>query len=277
MIARGFRPVVWVFMIGAAVLVCYMLNLRVAAERAELARLDRRIVATQQSIRALQTEVGTRSRIPQLEEWNEDVLALSAPVSGQYLQGDVSLARFDTRQPALADQSEVRLASAETGAAAPQADRPARAPSATPAPQRAVTTADLRPEIRRVSLAVSDDRAVVPRAAASKPRDTAERTRRETTPVRAVARDERRPAPARNVARDDRRPAPARTVAREDRRPAPVRTASREDPRPAPARTAARAAVAPVRGASGRAIVRERPTRDLRKDDQPQRRRGARD
>ena len=86
MIARGFRPVVWVFMIGIAVLGCYMLNLRVASERAELARLDRRIVATQQSIRTLQTEVGTRSRIPQLEEWNEDVLALSAPASTQYLQ-----------------------------------------------------------------------------------------------------------------------------------------------------------------------------------------------
>ena len=41
MIARGFRPVVWVFMISVAVLGCYMLNLRVAAERAELAKLDR--------------------------------------------------------------------------------------------------------------------------------------------------------------------------------------------------------------------------------------------
>ena len=103
MIARGFRPVVWVFMIGVAVLGCYMLNLRVASERAELAKLDRRIVATQQSIRALQTEVGTRSRIPQLEEWNDDVLALAAPASTQYLQQNVSLARFDTRQPQLAD------------------------------------------------------------------------------------------------------------------------------------------------------------------------------
>ena len=132
MIARGFRPVVWVFTVGAAVLGCYMLNLRVAAERAELAKLDRRIVATQQSIRALQTEVGTRSRIPQLEEWNSEVLALAAPVTGQYLQRDVSLARFDTRQPQLSDQAEVRLASAETGT------RRGRAPAVTPAPQRAV-------------------------------------------------------------------------------------------------------------------------------------------
>ena len=81
MIARSFRPVVWVFMIGTAVLGCYLLNLRVAAERAELAKLDRQIIAAQRSIRALQTEVGTRSRIPQLQEWNNEVLALSAPVT----------------------------------------------------------------------------------------------------------------------------------------------------------------------------------------------------
>jgi len=271
MIARGFRPVVWVFMIGAAVLVCYMLNLRVAAERAELARLDRRIVATQQSIRALQTEVGTRSRIPQLEEWNNDVLALSAPATGQYLQSNVSLARFDTRQPQLADQAEVRLASAETGAAAPDADRPARAPSATPAPQRAIAAppAAARPEIRRVSLAVSDDI-----SALAKPRDTAERPRREAAPaVRTAAREER----ARPIARDERRPAPIRSASSDERRPAPIRTAARDDRRPPPARTAARAAAAPVRGAAGRVLAAERPGRELRKDTRPERRRVARD
>ena len=176
MIARGFRPVVWVFMIGAAVLVCYMLNLRVAAERAELVKLDRRIVATQQSIRALQTEVGTRSRIPQLEEWNEDVLALAAPVTGQYLQQNVSLARFDTRQPQLADQAEVRLASAETAETPPPAAAvPGEAPSATPAPQRAIATppaAGARPEVRRASLLVS------PAVPVSRKDETAERDRR---------------------------------------------------------------------------------------------------
>ena len=64
MMARGFRPVGWVAALGAAALGCYMLSLRVASERADLARLDRKIIATQQNIRTLQTEVGTRSRIP---------------------------------------------------------------------------------------------------------------------------------------------------------------------------------------------------------------------
>lgn len=261
MIARGFRPVVWVFMVGVAVLSCYMLNLRVAAERAELTKLDRQIVATQQSIRSLQTEVGTRSRIPQLEEWNSEVLALSAPVTGQYMQRNVSLARFDTRQPQLSDQAEVRLASAETG------DTPTRAtPAATPAPQRAVAAPATvaRPEVRRASLVEAPRTAEV-----TKPRDAAERPRRESERViRAAARDEIRPGP-----REDR----VRTAARDERRSAPVRVAARDDRRATPVRTTSRAAAAPARGASGRVLASERPARALRKDERPERRGSARD
>ena len=44
MIARGFKPVVWVAAVGAAALGCYMLSLRVAAERADLTSLQHRIV-----------------------------------------------------------------------------------------------------------------------------------------------------------------------------------------------------------------------------------------
>jgi len=282
MIARGFRPVVWVFMVGAAVLGCYMLNLRVAAERAELAKLDRRIIATQQSIRALQTEVGTRSRIPQLEEWNQDVLALAAPVTGQYLQQNVSLARFDARQPQLSDQAEIRLASAETG----EAPRTGGAPSATPAPQRAVATPATpnapaaRPEVRRASLTLES---LAP-ADAPKRREIIAPRREADRVVRAAARDELRPAPreerTRTAAREERRPAPARAVTRDERRPAPVRTAVREERRPAPARAAparasTRTAAAPTRGASTR-LVADRPARALRKDAAAERRRSNR-
>jgi hypothetical protein len=271
MIARGFRPVVWVFMIGVAVLGCYMLNLRVASERAELAKLDRRIVATQQSIRALQTEVGTRSRIPQLEEWNEDVLALAAPVTGQYVQQNVSLARFDTRQPQISDQAEVRLASAETPAGA----APVPAQAAAPTPQRAIaapTPVAAQPEVRRASLLIAPD---APRSA--KPRETLVAPRREADRVlRVAARDDVRPGPrgeerARPVSRDDR----ARPGPREERRPAPVRTAARDDRRQAPGRATARAAAAP--GAAGRILATQRPVRELRKDERPDRRRNARD
>jgi hypothetical protein len=278
MIARGFRPVVWVFMIGVAVLGCYMLNLRVASERAELAKLDRRIVATQQSIRALQTEVGTRSRIPQLEEWNDDVLALSAPASTQYLQQNVSLARFDTRQPQLSDQAEVRLASAETGDVARPEAVPAPAPATTaiPAPQRAIAPAPVaaRPEVRRASLLIAPEA-----PAGTKPREAAAPPRRDTDRVvRIAVRDDVRPGPrderARPVAaRPDRvRPGPGSADAR---RPAPVRTAARDDRRPAPGRATVRAAAAP--GAAGRVLAAQRPASELRKDERSDRRRSTRD
>ena len=261
MIARGFRPVVWVFMIGVAVLGCYMLNLRVAAERAELAKLDRRIVATQQNIRSLQTEVGTRSRIPQLEEWNDEVLALSAPATGQYLQHDVSLARFDTRQPQLADQAEVRLASAGTG------DRPGEAPSATPAPQRAIAAppAAARPEVRRASLLIAPATPAAPKV------------RESDRVIRTAARDEVRPGPREARVRTPSRDERSRPAARDDHRPAPVRTAARDEVRPGPARTTTRAAAAPARGASGRVIAGERTSRGLHRDARPDRRRSARD
>src|SRR3546814_18705961 len=64
------------------------------------------------SIRQLQSELGTRERLPQIEKWNAEVLALSAPKAGQYLDGAVELAAFandgrpslDARlQPAIAD------------------------------------------------------------------------------------------------------------------------------------------------------------------------------
>jgi hypothetical protein len=135
MIARGFKPVGWVAAVGGAALGCYMLSLQVAAARADVTHLDRQIVQAEQQIRSLQTELGTRGRLQQLEAWNDDVLALSAPTSGQYVADHASLARFDIRQPQLADQTaDVRLA------AAPAPSTPA----ATPAPQA--------PVVRRASL-----------------------------------------------------------------------------------------------------------------------------
>jgi hypothetical protein len=152
MIARGFKPVAWVAAIGTAALGCYMLSLQVAAERAELAALERRIVDTQRDIRALQTELGTRGRLSQLEQWNADVLALSAPVAGQFLESNLSLARFDVRQRTLADQAEVRLAAAESAPAVP-AQLPVRMAAAAPVPPAPVAASV--PLVRRAGLDVA--------------------------------------------------------------------------------------------------------------------------
>ncbi len=184
MIARGFKPVAWVAAIGTAALACYMLSLQVAAERAELAGLEHRIVATRQQIRNLQTELGTRGRLQQLEQWNAEVLALSAPAAGQFLPSTVSLARFDVGRGPAPIESEVRLAAANTVAppvrpapVAPStrtvsAPNPAiRLASAQAAPASA-TPAPQRPTVRRISLDVAAPVAPTP-ARAAEPRRSA--------------------------------------------------------------------------------------------------------
>lgn len=124
MIARGFKSVAWVGAVGSAALGCYMVSLQVATERAELARVEAAIIAAKQDIRSLQTELGTRGRLSQLEHWNAEVLALSAPSSQQFVDDAFTLARLDQREPSVGERAgEVQLASADTGAA--PAARPA--------------------------------------------------------------------------------------------------------------------------------------------------------
>jgi hypothetical protein len=115
MMARGFKPVGWVAAVAGAALGCYMLSLNVASERADLEKIEHQIISTKQDIRSLQTELGTRGRMAQLETWNAEVLALSAPATGQFLDDELKLARFDQPAPTLDDRANLRLASAETG------------------------------------------------------------------------------------------------------------------------------------------------------------------
>lgn len=139
MIARGFRSVIWVATVGGAALSCYMVSLRVATERNELAKVERQIIAAKRDIRSLQTELGTRGRMTQLEQWNAEVLALAAPNSAQFLKDEFTLARLYRSDPTVADRSaEVRLASAETAAAKP-------AETAKPATQPVVQAVAERP------------------------------------------------------------------------------------------------------------------------------------
>jgi hypothetical protein len=173
MMARGFKPVGWVAAVAGAALCCYMLSLNVAAERAELARIERQIVVAKQDIRTLQTELGTRGRMAQLEQWNAEVLALSAPKAAQFLESEIVLARFETRQPSFEERSQVRMAAAElpkpvpapvlapadyAAAAAVAAREPKPmvhraafvAPLAQPALQKAAATikAEIKPQLR---------------------------------------------------------------------------------------------------------------------------------
>ena len=153
MIARGFKSVIWAATVGGAALGCYMVSLRVATERSELAKVERQIVAAKREIRSLQTELGTRGRMTQLEQWNSDVLALSAPSSAQYLKDEFTLARLDRHEPTVADRAtQVRLASAEAQSAkAAEPAKPVPAPVVTAVAER---PASPPPLLRHASLSV---------------------------------------------------------------------------------------------------------------------------
>ena len=84
MIAHKFRPVVWVVGCAFAATALYTVSLGVASERTHLEDLDQQIAVTQRDIRQLQTEVGTRASLRQLERWNVKALALSAPKAAQF-------------------------------------------------------------------------------------------------------------------------------------------------------------------------------------------------
>jgi hypothetical protein len=110
--ARSFRSVFMVASCAGAALGCYLVSLRVASERAALEDVETKIVLAQRDIRLLQTEIGTRGRLAQLERWNVKVLALSAPSADQFLEGGFQLARLGRPDPTPAVDAPVVLASA---------------------------------------------------------------------------------------------------------------------------------------------------------------------
>jgi len=187
MIARGFKPVGWVAAVAGAALSCYMLSLNVAAERAELAKVERRIIAAKQEIRTLQTELGTRGRLQQLEHWNAEVLALSAPKSSQFLEDELMLARFDKREKTVEERAAVQMASAETKPIVPRTPKVVQA-DYVPAPQpRAVESSSL---VHRASYVVESEKPVeTKKAAAEKPKAAAEK------PVTTAKADKPAPEP----------------------------------------------------------------------------------
>ena len=112
---RSFRSVGWVATIAGTALCCYLVSLRVASERAALEDVETEIVLAQRDIRLLQTEIGTRGRLAQLERWNVKVLALSAPSADQFLEGGFALAKLTQPERKVDLDAPVVLASAPVG------------------------------------------------------------------------------------------------------------------------------------------------------------------
>lgn len=97
MAAYRLRGLGWFAGCAAMVLGFYLVSLRVAHERNRLEGLNRQIRTAERDIRALETEFDTRANLQQLERWNGDILALSAPTAGQFVRNEAQLAavRFD--------------------------------------------------------------------------------------------------------------------------------------------------------------------------------------
>ncbi|MEY3657331.1 MAG: hypothetical protein RLZZ561_1707 [Pseudomonadota bacterium] len=153
MIAHKFRPVVWVVGCAFAATALYTVSLGVASERTRMEELDQQIAMTQRDIRQLQTEMGTRASLRQLERWNVEALALSAPKAGQFRATEAALKTIDggalpadgfTPPPVMVAAA---TRPAATGAAAPVEQKIAMAsPAAAPVPAKASKAVSNKPQ-----------------------------------------------------------------------------------------------------------------------------------
>jgi len=141
MSARGFGSVIWAGAVAGAALGFYLVSLNVASERAELEQVETKIALAQRDIRLLQTEIGTRGRLAQLERWNVKFIRLAAPTADQFVEGGFQLATMVAPHKKPVIEAPVVLASAPVEQAIsnrPQltgdADRP---PAHTTAPKAA--------------------------------------------------------------------------------------------------------------------------------------------
>jgi len=153
MSARSFRSVFMVASCAGAALGCYLVSLRVASERAALEDVETRIVLAQRDMRLLQTEIGTRGRLSQLERWNAGAFALSAPTADQFLKGGFELARLAQPERKVNFQAPVVLASAPAPANRPVIGEPETddsGASAAVAPNALLHEASLKIETREV-------------------------------------------------------------------------------------------------------------------------------
>ncbi len=76
----------------------YPLSLQVATTRSDVLQVERDIRRTRENIRYLETELGARASLRQLERWNAEVFGYAAPTASQYLAGEQELASANSRE-----------------------------------------------------------------------------------------------------------------------------------------------------------------------------------
>ena len=170
MSTRSFGSLFMVASCAGAALGCYLVSLRVASERAALEDVESKIVATQTDLRLLQTEIGTRGRLSQLERWNAGAFELSAPAATQFVQSSFELAKLSQPEKQPDFHAPVVLASAPAPQKAQIADQLSDDSGAgQPAPSNALLhQASLKTETREVP---ANAVVATPRPAASKSTD----------------------------------------------------------------------------------------------------------
>lgn len=145
--AHRLRGVGWFGSCVVVVLVFYLVSLQVAAERNRLDAVNARVADAEHDIRALETEFDTRANLAQLERWNGDTLALTAPVAGQFVADETALASIDVSAAAGAatDGSPIRTAALLVPSLANVSLQTVVVPTLpSPAPTAAIQTASVQ-------------------------------------------------------------------------------------------------------------------------------------
>lgn len=148
---KRLQSIFWVLLVTMGAIAVYLVSLRVASERTELARVERRILAAKREIRYLETEFGARASMRQLERWNAENFRFSTPTVAQYLNGERALASLGGISPngPTYVAAPVMTAMVETPADAPAAVAEAIAapvPVRTESVARPVETAAVAPK-----------------------------------------------------------------------------------------------------------------------------------
>ena len=216
MSARSFGSLFMVASCAGAALGCYLVSLRVASERASLEDVETKIVLAQRDMRMIQTEIGTRGRLSQLERWNAGAFSLSAPAANQFLEGSFQLAQMVAPQHQVDFQAPVVLASAP----APEKPTPLEqasndetgAPSAA-TPGGMLHQASLKTETREVpaSTAITMSPTAVTKSA-DKPVTAAKPAHNQSADKPGLAAAQSRPGKIASAKPDAQKPAQKKTV-----------------------------------------------------------------
>ncbi len=192
---RRLQSIFWLLLVTLGAIAVYLVSLRVASERTELARVERQILSAKREIRYLETEFGARASMRQLERWNSENFRFSTPTVAQYLDGERALASLDGLTPngPAYVAAPVMTAMVETPADLPSAvaQSIAAAPvvrsDAVPAQAAPASRPETKPETKTAAAPAKAEPPAVRTAAAAPVRPAAPKTAAETRRVERIA------------------------------------------------------------------------------------------